>query len=294
MSNLNEMNHINEALSNAFFDVVEEEVRTESGLVIPGKKVICRKDDNTPLAIVGDKYKTVTNEEVFSSFTNILARSDINLEGAEVSTEFSHGGARTFAQIIFPSHEIKVGDKDATALRVIARNSYDGSTAFIVQAGGYRFVCSNGQIMGDNISYFHGKHTPSLDVKMAAEHISNVLDSFENSKEWFESLRTKTVNDPQAYACLAFASRSTEAARVGYVDREEMPRSMRMLFDSWLTHKKTMGNNAWSLYNCMTAFSSHWGDDKDEQHANAASSKFRREDRIRETLSSAPWLKIAA
>lgn len=295
MSNAQALTAITEAISTSFFDVREETLVTASGVPVPGKKVIVRGDSGTPLAVVGDRYKTVTNEEIFTSFTDILANSSLNLDGAKVIMNESHGGARTFAQIILPEHQITIGEKDATALRIIARNSYDGSTAFIAQAGGYRFVCSNGQILGDTVSYFQSKHVQSLDVKAAAANISAVLDSFERSQEWFDSMRSKPVAGSQAYACLAFAARNAEALRLGYPDKyEDMPPMMRTLFDSWTAHSKALGANAWALYNTLTHFSSHWDSEKESSHPNAAAAKFRREERVRETLNSLEWTQLAA
>lgn len=297
MSSNEDLIRINEALSESFFDVVERPIVTPEGHVIPGKKAICRADDGAPLSVVGSGYKTVANEEVFTSFTALLEKSKLDLEGAQVITEFSHDGARTFAQLILPSHTLKVGSGDETALRLIARNSYDGSSAFTVQAGGYRFVCSNGQIVGDSISYFRGKHVSSLDVKAAAQSISNVLGSFNRSQEWYSSLRSKKVNDKPAYACLAHASRNAEALQQGIPKSEEdMPRLMKTLFESWRTHRAQLGHNAWALYNTLTHFSTHHGTDREdgERHANSAAAKFRREDRVRETLSSKVWQKAAA
>lgn len=299
MSNATALNKIRDALSASYFDVIQEDCVTASGKVVPGKKVICRKDNGTPLAVVGDRYKMVTNEEIFSGFTNILGKSSLDLTGSKVNLQFSHGGARTYAEIIIPEHSIKVGPAkvgDLTQFRLIARNSYDGSTAFIVQAGGYRLACLNGQVMpADTIGYFQSKHVSSLDVGVAADNISQVLNSFNESREWFNELRTRKVTDAHAYACLAFASRNQEAFRQGYPKSvEEMPRMMKTLFESWTIHRKEMGDNAWALYNTLTHFSSHWGADKEEAHDNAVAAQFRREDRVRETLQSPVWLKLAA
>jgi hypothetical protein len=288
------LNAITESLSSSFFKVREERLTTMGGIQVPGKKVIVAAETGQPIAVVGEKYKTVTNEEVFTSFVDILGRSDLNLDGAKVETEFSHEGARTFAQLILPAHQIQIGENDPTALRIIAKNSYDGSTAFSVQAGGYRFVCSNGQVMGDNISYFKSKHVPSLDVKLAGKHISRVLDSFEQSREWFEKLRVAKVTDSQAYDALAHASRNTEAKRLGLPsNKDDMPRAMKALFESWVTHKTTMGTTGWALYNTLTHFSTHWDVDK-KSHENAAAAKFRREERVRETLVSPTFKKTLA
>lgn len=292
MSNASAMKSINEQMSASFFGIHTEKCVTAGGKVIPGKKVICRTDNGSPISVVSEKYKVVTNEEVFTTFTSVLEKANLNLEGAIVKPEFSHGGARTFAQIILPEHQITVGEKDPTALRLIAKNSYDGSTSFIVQAGGYRFVCSNGQIRGDNISYFKSKHVESLDLAAAAQHMAGVINTFEDSKEFYEDLRTKAVSDKQAYACLAYASRNNEAFRVGYVAYEEMSPTMKKLFDSWKTHQTALGKTAWALYNTMTHFASHWGEDKNSK--NGVASKFYREDRVRETLGAAVWKKIAA
>lgn len=297
MSNATALKKINDALSASFFGIAEEECVTKSGHVIPGKKVLVRQDDGSPIAIVGDRYKTVTNEEIFTGFTRILGKSTLDLDGAKVMVRHSHNYARTFAEIIIPNHEIRVGGPkvgDITQMRLVARNSYDGSTAFIVQAGGYRLACLNGQVLpADTVSYFQSKHVQSLDVNTAADNVSKTLEAFNTSREWFNELRNRKVADGQAYACLAFATRNKEAARLGFPSSvEEMPRGMKGLYDSWKIHAREMGSNAWALYNTMTHFASHHGTDADEPHENIVAAQFRREDRVRETLESPVWTQL--
>lgn len=300
MSTNSALNAIRDRLSESYFDVREEEVRTAGGFKIEGKKAIVRESDGSPISIVGAGYKTIKNAELFDSFLTILGKSGLDLEGAETEVEFSHRGARTFAQIILPAHQIEVGKGDATALRIIAKNSYDGTTAFSVQAGGYRFVCSNGMVTGDDLSYFKNKHVASLDVNASAERIGEVLNTFERSRDYFDKLRGLPIDDAAAYNALAHANRNVEAMRLGLPDsRDDMPRTMRTLFDSWIEHKTKLGANGWGLYNTLTHYSTHWDAERDNVE-NLAAAKFRREKRVLQTLRlptfapAAEALKLAA
>ncbi len=279
------------AESGAFFDVKAEEVYLANGTAIRDRVAVTRADTGECVGLVGRKYKIVTNEEVFTSFVHSLDRSGLDLAGATIDTSFSWAGARTFSQIVLPAHQFTVGDSaDTQAIRIIAKNAYDGSTKFNVQAGAYRFVCTNGMVFGDRLASYASKHTHGLDLKVAADSVAMVLETAMNAKDKWEKMIGVKCTPAQAYYCFALASRNVKAAQEGMPkEYEDWSPAMRKMMDIWTNNSQILGLNAWALFNSLTEFATHWGSRSKD---NEATSRDLREQRIIEMMSMPRVKKI--
>lgn len=84
--------------------------------------------------------------------------------------------------------------KDGT-LQMLVTNSHEGSSALKFQLGFYRFVCSNGLIVGNDIvSPIKLRHTID-NVEHLNDSISMILNQKTNVYESIESLSAKKWND---------------------------------------------------------------------------------------------------
>lgn len=72
------------------WEVVQKDVYTGDGSLIPGYKVNLRSTDNAALGIVSDRYKVVQNEDAFQ-FTDDLLGAGVTYETAGTL----QGGARS-------------------------------------------------------------------------------------------------------------------------------------------------------------------------------------------------------
>ena len=117
---------------------------------VPGKKALINAKTDQVISIVSDRYKVVTNEEIFSAFCDSVQRSPINAEEARVVVKQTETGGRAMVDFVFPNHYTAVtGDTSQTALQLCALNSFDGSLRYMVKAGGLRMKCLNGQVLGN-------------------------------------------------------------------------------------------------------------------------------------------------
>jgi hypothetical protein len=80
---------------------------------------------------------------------------------------------------------------------VILINGHDGSAAYHLMAGFFRYVCSNGLMVGSHISGFKVRHTigpqTSLEVLKAGER--TVTEKFPILMENIEAMRAKMMTD---------------------------------------------------------------------------------------------------
>ena len=116
--------------------VVQNDVYTEDGNLIPGYKVNLRETDNTALGIVSDRYKVVQNEEAFQ-FTDDLLGEGVTYETAGAL----QGGKKVWMLAKMPHRYIIAGDEITPYMVVM--NSHDGSSGIKVAMTPIRVVCQN-------------------------------------------------------------------------------------------------------------------------------------------------------
>lgn len=248
--------------SGALFNVREEAILTQSGATLSGKKALINAETNEPLGIVSSRYRTVTNQEVFSAFDKALVSSGaFDLTDAYVDVKFSHGGARTMVDVILPNHEIEIaGDK--SQLRIAVLNSYDGAWRYSARAGAIRMACMNGQVLGKLAAGYSSVHTPSLDVTRSADSMVDMLAQF-NSAEgyWNRMIDRKTTLDEERQVVAAFFGIEIDD---GFDKRPQV----RKLTDLISSYQRLMGRHVYSLYNAISEYVTH-KPYKSETHASS-------------------------
>lgn len=127
-----------EALQMAGLDwnVIQREVFTQDGYLIPGYKVNVRDTDFSTLGIVSDRYKIVQNQEAFA-FTDSLLGEGVRYETAGSLQD----GKRVWMLAKLPQKYIIAGD-EITPYFVIM-NSHDGTCSIKAAMTPIRVVCQN-------------------------------------------------------------------------------------------------------------------------------------------------------
>ena len=96
------------------WDVVQENVYTENGSLIPGYRVNLRSTDSAALGIVSDRYKVVQNSDAFQ-FTDDLLGAGVTYETAGAL----QGGRKVWMLARMPHRYIIAGDEIAPYLVVM-------------------------------------------------------------------------------------------------------------------------------------------------------------------------------
>ena len=116
--------------------VIQKQVVTSDGILIPGFKANVRDTDNRVLGVVTDRYKVVQNEDAFAFTDSLLG------EGVTYETAGSlQNGRRTWILAKLPHRYIISGDEITPYL--VFMNSHDGSGAIKAAMTPIRVVCSN-------------------------------------------------------------------------------------------------------------------------------------------------------
>jgi hypothetical protein len=149
-------------------------------------------DDKTfiPVGVVSKDYALVPHEAVLDIATAAL--KSVNIAPGDVRAELTitEYGERMALSLYMPEeYSFDPGDRHPIALRLECFNSVDGSSRFRALMGWFRFVCSNGLIIGVTRADVRRRHVGNFRVEDISVVLAAGLKEFEPEKKNFECWR---------------------------------------------------------------------------------------------------------
>lgn len=259
-----------------FFEVEKQEITTNSGAVVLGKKAVVRKDTNEVLSIMSNKYKLVNHEDAYTRAMEAIRESNLDLNGMIESIDYSYNGARMITKLKFPEHRVMIGENDEVDLQLNIHNSYDGSKPFTIDVGGYRLICSNGMVIGRTFSKISRRHTKGLDLDYYIYQIQGMTEGFTTQTEiWKQesNIQLKTSNV------------------IDFVDNLNWTKKDRdYINNQYMIERKVLGDTKWALNNAITNWSTHAPIQK-KSKPNASNVIYLREEKVKDLFNSYDWEK---
>jgi hypothetical protein len=198
----------------------------------------------------------VSNEEIFSSFCRGIEESRVDANDAKVEVTQTESGSRAMVTFTLPNVSLQVKDDSSpTVLQFCALNSFDGSTRYLVKAGGLRMKCLNGQIVGDVISSYSSYHTQSLDTDAAADKVINMVSDFNRARTYWRAMMQQYVSGDHAakvfqkFLYLENFEGGLDALMAGKANKR-----FDLCMSMWETYLKEFGLNAYAVYNVLTDY----------------------------------------
>jgi len=268
--------------------------------VIKNKRALVRTDTNESVAVVSDSYQVAQHPDAFRTVERIIAGSDLDLTGIERTIETSHDGAIAYADYRLPAHQIETSKGDFSTLGLLARNSFNGVWAFVVDIYSNRNICCNGQVFMEDFAMYKSKHTKGLNMAHAVRKLSKSLEVYENEVERWKDWKRTEVNSSIAFNifskaanCKYFHVPGSETVAT-LLEQPEIRRNKTLikLWNQYVTdERKALGSNLWAVYNTLTHWATHAPAGKKTAQHNIAAIKVRRQDKVREVFKG---LSIAA
>ena len=200
------------------------------------------------LGIVGNDYKVLPNKDFFGTIEQTLrdnVRPDL-LKGATVTDHVSYDGAWSKREYILPAFTTTLrhsnGFNTKLGYRVVAFNTYDGSSSAGMFTGLIDFICTNGMISGSFIGQKLRRHTSGLHVGMFADTIRESVTEVQQEVRRIE-IAANTPLDLEAARKLiegSFSERRAELLKA-QLNREIGQRGM----------------NVFALQSALTFYASH-------------------------------------
>ena len=206
-------------------------------------KGIVRTDTNKLISVVSNKYKLVPHAQVISAVESEL-RKDHDFKRTVYMT---HDGARVYSEYLLSSMTQEIGDGDSISAKLIARNSYDGSTIMAINLEGLRLLCLNGLMGFGSLFSFGKKHMGEISVtNNMGQEINSALSTYKDSliPHW-KNLSQKQLSKDKGIDIIKDIS-------LKKVVPEKYEEDVMQQWDT-----KVNQFNAWLLYNCYTFVLTH-------------------------------------
>lgn len=164
-----------------------------------------------PVGVVSKDYALVPHTTVVDVAIQVLADANISPADVKAELKITEYGERMALSLYLPEqYQFDPGDGHPMALRLECFNSVDGSTRFRALMGWFRFVCSNGLIIGVTRSDLRRRHVGDLQIEDIGKVLKSGLKDSETEKKNFEKWRKTPITLNQ------LASWSEDALRKGW------------------------------------------------------------------------------
>jgi hypothetical protein len=256
----------------------------ENGTEIPGYHHIVRGDTGATIHVAPDTYTVVQNEMAVDLIERALKSSKLDLTDARFGVDYSHDGARMFAQWILPAHTAVVRPGVEASLRTVLLNSYDGTSAVHGRTGAYNWVCANTSVAGTEYGSFRMAHKGQIDLGPAVARLTRAAEEHVAQVERWKAWPDIRISDATARAVIG----SIPLATTSLIDG---------LVHAWLKARDEDplqgGDNLWCLFNVLTA----WASSKEANALGIANRAYRNNDRelkVAKVIEGKLWKEIAA
>lgn len=149
-----------------------------------------------PVGLVSKNYSLVSHAEVLDVVERALDWADVALEDVKSQITITEYGERMALSIFLPeAFSFDPGDGNPMALRLECLNSVDGSTRFRALMGWFRFICSNGLVVGITRSDVRRRHVGDLILSDVQAVLRSGLHDSEVEKKNLERWRNVEITE---------------------------------------------------------------------------------------------------
>ena len=140
------------------------------------------------LETLSDRYKLAPTKAIADKFKSL----------GFVVDSYSEVKVRKNSRAGFQKHQVRLSNPnlrsthDDIKLQLIITNSHDGLSSFRMQLGFFRFVCSNGLVVGETFEKICLRHTGMIieEIDSAVERIVAQVEKLDNT---ISKMKTKAV-----------------------------------------------------------------------------------------------------
>lgn len=153
-----------------------------------------------PVGVVSPSYTLAQHAEVANKCFEGIRRENSLLQRVTGELDCEIGltdlGEWMNLRIYFPEeYDHTPADGKKIRLRLECMNSVDGSSRLVILLGWFRFVCSNGLVIGETKKEIRAVHNETLDLEKIPEAIGEAMELVENDVERLKNWETKRFND---------------------------------------------------------------------------------------------------
>ena len=148
-----------------------------------------------PVGVVSKHYVLVQHADAIRAVTSQVRKSKIDPEKVPARLLISEYGTRIAVRATLPEqHSVVPDDGHRMALTFECFNSVDGSVPLFAAVGWFRFVCSNGLVVGTATARVRQKHSPPLNIDEISEVLTHGVIAATEDRTTFAAWRARKVS----------------------------------------------------------------------------------------------------
>lgn len=118
-----------------------------------------------PIGVVSKSYSLIQHRDIAEEARKAVEALGVTSDSLECSLTLSAYAERMALFLKLPkAYEFDPGDAHPMTLRLCCYNSVDGNSGLLAHVGWYRFVCSNGLVVGVTSSRYQAVHSRQLEI----------------------------------------------------------------------------------------------------------------------------------
>lgn len=150
--------------------------------------------DPLPVGVVSKAYVLVQHADAIRAVTEEIKKAGIDPAAVPARLLISEYGTRMALRATLPSaHAFTPDDGHRMALTFECFNSVDGTVPLFAAVGWFRFVCSNGLVVGNSSATVRQKHSPSLEIGEVSEVLAQGMEDALQDRKSFDQWRSTRI-----------------------------------------------------------------------------------------------------
>lgn len=206
-----------------------------------------RTDNGIIIGVTSERYGIVQN----SAFTDSIETGfhSLGLEPSKREAIVTRWGARSHIEYEFNTRTAQPAKGDTVALRIIARNSFDGTSKSSISVGAVRLVCLNGMTSFRQDLSMSVRHTTNVSPAFVTRVLQQAMDEWSELNQVWANMSRVSLSQQQGYTIIENLTK-----RGIYAER-----FAKAVTDVWAnpTYREDEARNIWNLYNAHTQVLTH-------------------------------------
>lgn len=226
---------------------------------VPRRFVTVREDTNTPLGLVGSKYKIIQNLDAFSFLDSLICDGSLKYESAGAL----RNGSYVWLLAKFPEI-FEVSSDDISENYILLANTHDGKQPMIVLPTNVRVVCMNTLSYATRTAQkmIRIRHKGNIDFKIdEARGILGVLSSeMQQFNSLMKELSTKQVvqNDVDKFIIEMFPAKVVDNTETEQIIKGKVKKIRERVEENFnLMGTTATKGTAYGLLNSITEYVDH-------------------------------------
>jgi hypothetical protein len=151
--------------------------------------------DLLQIGLVSKQYVLVQHASVVQAVTAEVTRAGIDPAHVPVRLLITEYGTRIALRATLPGiHAFTPDDGHSMALTFECFSSVDGTVPLFAAVGWFRFVCSNGLVVGTTSARVRQRHSPPLEIDEVSQVLAEGMESAVQDRKSFAAWRSTKIH----------------------------------------------------------------------------------------------------